>query len=176
MAENPKTDGAEKSLRQVAPGGDAVAVIFLAIALLTAASLVMNRPAEIRALIVSGVFMLVFLVPAYILYASARDSGIFVTDERVEFRVLGQVRAGWPRSEVQTLEPSSRGVRIVGAGGRTLRDIRYRWWNTIQVEKLARSTGLAPVSPPLATADGATSPVSGPTRSEVDPGKPGDGG
>jgi hypothetical protein len=162
MADNPTTEGPVKSLRQRAPGGDIPAILFAVIAAYICLSLITNRPSSIGPLLISGLFMVCFLVPAYILYASSRDSGIFATDDDVDFRILGQVRESWKKDQVRSIETSAQGVRIVGVDGRTLRVVRYRWWNTSQVEQFARSAGLAPVTPGL--------------TSEAEPGKAGDGG
>ncbi|HEY8741237.1 MAG TPA: hypothetical protein VIN56_11655 [Candidatus Dormibacteraeota bacterium] len=158
MAQNPTTEGPVKSLRQAAPGGDAVPILFAAIALLIAIGLVRDRPTSPGQAVLSVLFLLAFLVPAYILWVSARESGVFITDARVELRQLGQVRRSWTRAEVGSIQPSSRGLRLVGADGQTLHEVRYRWWRITQVELLARSAGLAPALP-----------------SEVNPRKAGDG-
>jgi hypothetical protein len=151
-----------KSLRQRAPGGDIAAILFAVIALYIALSLIINRPSSVGPLLVSCIFMICFAVPAYVIYASARESGVFVTDEQVDFRILGQVRASWKKAEVKSIENSAHGVRILGTDGRTLREVRYRWWDASQVERFARSAGLAPVTQGV--------------RSETEPGKTGDGG
>lgn len=162
MANNPTTEGPVKSLRQVPPGGNAFPIAFAAVALLVAAGLATNRSTTLISVLASGVLLLAFLIPAFILWSSGRDSGLFITDDAVEFRTLGQVKHSWKRGEVREIKPSLRGVSLVGSDGRTLREFRYRYWRADQVEALARSAGLAP-APTL------------PVRSEPDPGKPGDG-
>lgn len=153
MASNPTTEGPVKSLRQVPPGGNAFPIGFGAFALLIALGLVTNRSMPVVSVLISGVVLLAFLIPAFILWSSARDSGLFITDKAVEFRTLGQVKHSWKRDEVREIKPSLRGISVVGTDGRTLREFRYRYWRADQVEALARSAGLA---------------------SKVDPGEPGE--
>jgi hypothetical protein len=144
MPSNPTTEGPVKSLRQVPPGGYAFPALFGAFALLIAIGIVRGGPTSAPSLLVSGVVLLAFLLPAYVLWSSSRDSGVFIDADRVEFRVLGRVRYAWPRSEVQEIKPALRGVAVVGTDGRTLREFHYRYWRADQVEALARSAGLAP--------------------------------
>jgi hypothetical protein len=146
MPSNPTTEGPVKSLRQVPPGGYAFSALFAAVALLIAIGMVRSGPTSALSLLISGVVLLAFLIPAYVLWSSARDSGVFVDDNHVEFRILGQVRHSWPRDEVLEIKPALRGVAVVGKDGRTLREFRYRYWRADQVEALARSAGLAPAS------------------------------
>jgi hypothetical protein len=146
MLSNPTTEGPVKSLRQVPPGGYAFSALFAAIALLIAIGMVRSGPTAPVSLLISGVLLLAFLVPAYVLWSSARGSGIFVDDDHVAFRILGQVRYSWPRAEVLEIKPALRGVAVVGRDGRTLREFRYRYWRADQVEALARSAGLAPAT------------------------------
>ncbi|MEA2683028.1 MAG: hypothetical protein QOK05_1356 [Chloroflexota bacterium] len=162
MASNPMTEGPVKSLRQVPPGGNAFPIAFGVIAALIALGLVTNGSSSLLSILTSGVLLIAFLVPAFVLWSSARDSGLFITDDTVEFRTLGQTRHSWKRDQVREIKSSLRGVSIVGTDGRTLREFRYRYWRADQVEALARSAGLAPVI--MAT-----------PGSEADPGKPGKG-
>jgi hypothetical protein len=144
MAPNPTTEGPVKSLRQAAPGGDVIAVVFGLIALFVVVSVVRNRPDNLVALVIAGVFILAFAIPAYVLWTSARDTGIFVTADRVEYKVMAQTRQSWSLSEVKSVEPLSGGLKLMGQDGHLLREVKFRWWTTEQVARFANGAGLAP--------------------------------
>ena len=160
MAENPTTEGPVKSLRQAAPGGDIIAVVFALIALLIAVGMVRDSTGA-GGLLLSLFFLLVFALPAYVLWQSSRATGVFVTDEKVEYRLLGQPRATWKREEVAAIEAMSGGLKVLAADGKVLRRLQFRWWSTEQVARFARAAGLAPAPAGL--------------TSEVNPGKAGNG-
>ena len=160
MADNPTVDGPVKSLRQAAPGGDVVAAVFAVIALLIAVGLVRTPPSALGILL-SLFFIVMFAGPAYVLFQSARQTGVFVTDDRVEYRLLGQAKAAWKREDVAAIEPMSGGLKVMSADGKVLRRLQFRWWSTEQVARFARAAGLAPVTPGLTP--------------DVNPGKAGNG-
>ena len=141
MAQNPTTEGPVKSLRQVTPGGDIVAGIFALIAVLIALSAALSPPQGVS-ILVTLVFLLLFGVPAYVVWSSARSTGVFVTEDRVEYRLLGRPRVGWKRSEVGSIEAQAGGLRVLDPDGRELRRFRFRWWRTEQVVQFATSAGL----------------------------------
>ena len=141
MAENPTTEGPLKSLRQATPGGDLVAGIFALIAVLVLLGALRNPPKG-AGILVSLIFLLLFGVPAYVIWGSSRSTGVFVTDDRVEYRLLGRPRAGWKRSEVGSIEAQAGGLRVLDPDGRELRQFRFRWWRTEQVVRFATSAGL----------------------------------
>ena len=141
MAENPTIEGPVKSLRQATPGGDIVAGVFALIAALILVNAVLNPPIG-AGILVSLFFILVFAVPAYVVWGSARSTGVFVTEDRVEYRLLGRPRVGWKRSEVGSIEAQAGGLKVLDPNGRELRRFRFRWWRTEQVVRFARSAGL----------------------------------
>lgn len=163
MPESMSTQGPVKSLRQATPGGDLIAGFFALVALLIAVGVVRNPPSPLG-LLLSVVFILLFAGPAYVLYSSSRATGIFVSDDRVEFRLLGQVRQSWKRAEVGAIEASAGGLRLLAPDGRVLRQFKFRWWSTELVTRFASSTGMG-----AAQREAALSAV------DVDPGKAGDG-
>lgn len=166
MPANPTTEGPEKSLRQAVPGGDIVPGIFGAITLLLLLGIVRNPPANLGFVVVDAILLLSFGVPAYVLYMGARKTGLFVTDQAVEYRALGRPRDTWKRDEVREIVAMSGGAKIMGTAGHTLREYRFRWWHTPQVEQFARAAGLAaPTALEVAAAASAA---------EVDPGKAGE--
>ncbi|MGI8610477.1 MAG: hypothetical protein ACR2MY_14845 [Candidatus Dormibacteria bacterium] len=163
MAENPTTEGPVKSLRQAAPAGDIVAAVFALIALLIVVGMIRTPPSALG-FMVSLVFFVIFALPAYVLYGSSRSTGMFVTGERVEYRLLGRPRVGWNRAEVGAIEAMGGGLRVLDPEGRVLRTFKFRWWNTEQVARFASSAGLARAQRGAA----ASAP-------EVQPGEPGNG-
>ena len=144
MPENPTVEGPEKSLRQAAPRGDVIAAVFGLIAAYILVSLLVNRPDNPLGWLVGIVLVVGFGVPAYVIWASSRQTGLFVTDARVEYRVLGQPRYGWNRDQVKFIEAQGGGLKVVGTDGQVLRQLKFRWWNTEQVSRFARAAGLAP--------------------------------
>lgn len=181
MAENPTTEGPVKSLRQAAPAGDIIAGVFALIALLIAVGLVRN-PASGLSVLLSVLFLLLFAVPAYVLYASSRTTGLFVTEERVEYRLMGRPQQGWRRDEVGGIEPMGGGLKLLAPDGKLLRRFKFRWWSTEQVALFARAAGLTPsaVESPLseamaqAAAEAKAEREAAASAADVDPGKAGD--
>jgi hypothetical protein len=143
MAAELRPTGGEQGLYQKPPGGDIAAYAFGAIALLMLLGIVRSPPTLPWVALVDLVLVLAFAVPALILYLGARRSGVFVTDERVEYRTLLGVRGSWTRGEVTRIEAMSGGLKLLGSEDRVLRRIRFRWWHTEDVAHFARATGLA---------------------------------
>ena len=168
MPANPTTEGPEKSLRQAVPGGDIIPGVFAAITLLLLLGVVRSPPANALSVLIDAVLLLSFGVPAYVLYAGSRQTGLFVTDRTIEYRSMGRARDVYRRDEVRELVPMSGGAKLVGSNGNTIREYRFRWWSTPLVEKFARAAGLAPPTA-LEQAAAASAPA------DVDPGKAGDG-
>ena len=143
----------EKSLRQAAPGGDVFAAVFALVALLVAIGIVRN-PTSLVSVIFGLIFIALFAVPAYVLFASSRSTGIFVTEDQVEYRLLGRPRKSWKRAEVGAIEPMGGGLKVLGPDGRLIGQFRFRWWSTEKVARFARDAGLSPQVQPGKTGDG----------------------
>jgi len=171
MPPNPTTEGPVKSLRQAAPGGDIIPAVFAGIAALLLLGVLRNPPVSAAAALIDVVLMAAFAAPAYVLYAGARGTGLFVSDDSVEYRALGRVRASWKRAEVSQVVAMSGGVKVLGPGGNVLGEYRFRWWNTEQVARFARAAGLAP---PTALEIAAAASAAEASTAEVDPGKAGE--
>jgi hypothetical protein len=169
---NPNTEGPEKSLRQGVPGGDIIPAIFGLITLLLLIGAVRNPPASAAFVLVDVILLLSFGVPAYVLYQGARQTGLFATDKTVEYRALGRPRDTWKREEVREIVPMSGGAKLMSTSGTTLREYRFRWWSTPQVEQFARAAGLAA---PTALEVAAKASAAEASAADVDPGEAGDG-
>ena len=165
MLTNPTTEGPVKSLRQATPGGDIIPGVFAGIAGLFVLGFLKNPPTTLTAALVDLVLIAAFAAPAYVLYRGARTTGLFVSDESVEYRALGRVRDAWKRDQVGQVVAMSGGARVIDTAGRTLREYRFRWWRTEQVERFARAADLAPPTAlELAARDMGTATETGPTK------------
>jgi len=163
VSDNPTVDGPVKSLRLVSPGGDIIPAIFAALAALLVLGILRTPPTNAVAAVADLLLVATFAVPAYVLYTGARRSGLFVSEQAVEYRALGSVKQSWRREQVAEIIAISGGARVMGPGGVLLREYKYRFWNTEQVARFAHAAGLAP---PTALELAATS-------ADVDPGETG---